>query len=68
MNINLIFTYGVSLKDWKKSGILDRELEIYRQMISNHGYIINLITFGNVEDEQILMDDKNINVFLLINI
>ena len=63
MNINLIFTYGVSLKDWKIAGILDRELEIYRQMISNHGYIVNLITFGDIEDEQILLDDKNINVY-----
>ena len=62
MNINLIFTYGVSLKDWKIAD-LDRELEIYRQMISNHGYIVNLITFGDIEDEQILLDDKNIKVY-----
>tara|TARA_B100001121_G_C18685673_1_gene620595 strand:+ start:45 stop:1154 length:1110 start_codon:yes stop_codon:yes gene_type:complete len=63
MNINLIFTYGVSLKDWKLSGILDRELEIYRRMVVNYGYEINLITFGDNEDENILFDEKNINIY-----
>jgi len=63
MNINLIFTYGVSLNDWKKSGILDRELEIYRRMIANNGSVINLITFGDDDDEHILLDEENFNIF-----
>lgn len=63
MNINLIFTYGVSLNDWKKSGILDRELELYRRMIANNGSVINLITFGDDKDENILLDEKNFNIF-----
>ncbi len=63
MNINLIFTYGVSLKDWKMSGILDRELETYRRMITHNGSQINLITFGDIEDEHILLNEKNIKIF-----
>ena len=63
MNINLIFTYGVSLKDWKISGILDRELEMYRRMILNNGSVVNLITFGDIEDDDILIDEENINTY-----
>ena len=31
--ITLFFTYGVSLKIWADSGLLDREIRIYRELI-----------------------------------
>ena len=32
MNIILFFTYDISLKDWEKSGLLDREIEFYKKL------------------------------------
>ena len=31
MNVALFFTYGVSLKQWLESGLLEREIEIYKK-------------------------------------
>ena len=53
MNIILIFTYGISLKDWHETGILKRELKIYKKIIDNYDIKFTFITFGNSEDKNI---------------
>jgi glycosyltransferase involved in cell wall biosynthesis len=68
LNIGVIFTYGISLKSWKKSGILNREIKIYRKL-SEKSFKYTLITFGNDEDFYIKSKYKklfkNIEVFPL---
>ncbi|KLN58946.1 hypothetical protein WH96_20180 [Kiloniella spongiae] len=50
MKLCAFMTYGGSLKNWEQSGILDRELAIYRQH-AKVGWEIDLISFGNSPDE-----------------
>ena len=33
MNVILVFTFGVSLKDWFEAGLLSREIRIYEEII-----------------------------------
>ena len=42
MNIAFFFTYGYSLKTWKESGVLDRELKILEFLTSRYGYKFTL--------------------------
>ena len=32
MNVILFFTYGVSLKDWDNSGLISREIKLYKEL------------------------------------
>lgn len=52
MNVIIIFTYGISMKAWDYSGILEREVEIYKRLQENHGVKFTFITFGDEEDEE----------------
>ena len=61
MNIIVIFTYGISLKDWHETGILKRELKIYKKIIDDHDIKFTFITFGNSEDKKYI-NEKNIEV------
>lgn len=49
----LVFTFSVSLRIWRDSGMLDRELALYRAIAPNYGGI-TLVTYGDSEDEEIL--------------
>jgi len=62
MNILLLFTYGISLKEWNYKGLIDRELLIYHRLIEK-GYNIDFITYGGVEDLEIKDKSGNIKVF-----
>tara|TARA_B100000003_G_C10886020_1_gene353197 strand:- start:167 stop:1261 length:1095 start_codon:yes stop_codon:yes gene_type:complete len=48
MNIGILFSYGISLKDWDQSGLIDREIEIYKKLSKYHK--ITFITFGTNDD------------------
>lgn len=50
MKILYFFTYDYSLKTWENSGTLQRELSIYKDLISNHGYEVTLVTYGDSSD------------------
>ena len=51
MNIILIFTYNVSLRQWDENNLLDREILLYKNLIEKYGLKFTFITFGNEEDE-----------------
>ena len=51
MNVILIFTYGISLKKWSESGLIDRELELYKELEKINGVNFTFVTFGDEEDE-----------------
>lgn len=43
------FTYGVSLKEWGDSGLVDRELLLYKRMVQA-GHQVTLMTYGDETD------------------
>lgn len=49
MNLLLTFTYKISLKDWEKIGILDREILIY-QKFTQKGIKVWFLTYGDESD------------------
>lgn len=60
--ILVFFTYGVSLKDWEKSGIVTREVEIYRRLIER-GFDITFFTYGDESDFSVQGIPEKINIF-----
>ena len=49
MRILITFTYGVSLEKWFTSGIIYRELELYKR-ISQRNVNYTLLTYGDLND------------------
>ena len=52
MNIIFIFTYGVSLKNWESSGLIQREILLYEKLHKMYGIKFIFITFGDEQDEK----------------
>jgi glycosyltransferase involved in cell wall biosynthesis len=48
-SLTLFFTGGVSLKTWIETGNIDRELELYRALLS-HINKVNFVTYGGGHD------------------
>lgn len=54
MNILVLFTYGISLKTWEKQGLIQRELKLYKKLLTlNPNLKFTFITFGDNEDLEI---------------
>ncbi|MCX8014730.1 MAG: glycosyltransferase family 4 protein, partial [candidate division WOR-3 bacterium] len=51
MRVTLFFTYGISLKSWSESGLLDREIQLYKKLIKK-GVKVSFITYGDKSDYQ----------------
>ena len=62
MHIALFFTYEISAKDWLVSGLLSREIELYKQILSKADIEFTFITYGIDEDIEILSEFKKIKV------
>lgn len=57
MNIVYFLTYGYSLKTWKDSGQLDREIEHFKYWKKlNPNLNLTIITYGNEEDLRFIND------------
>ncbi|MTI11404.1 glycosyltransferase family 4 protein [Curvivirga aplysinae] len=52
MILTLFLTFGSSLQTWKKDGILDRELALYREH-SKLGNEVHIISYGDARDIEI---------------
>ena len=48
--ITLFFTYGVSLKVWAETGLLQREIRIYQELMQRFGIQVQFLTFGDATD------------------
>ena len=59
MHILVILTYGVSFKEWKETGLLDREMKLYEKLSNERDVRFTFLSFGNSEDVNIV---KNFNV------
>ena len=62
MHIALFFTYEIAAKDWLVSGLLSREIELYKQILNKTDIKFTFVTYGSDEDIEILSEFKKINV------
>jgi glycosyltransferase involved in cell wall biosynthesis len=51
IRLTVFFTFGVSLKDWAESGLLQREVILYKKL-QERGVIVKFITYGDETDRQ----------------
>ena len=65
MKIVYFFTFDYTLKIWKESGNLERELEYFTFLNKKYGISFILVTYGDSSDNQII---KNINFIEVIPI
>lgn len=65
MKLGVLLTYGVSIKNWKEVGILDREIKIYKTLFYKYKIKTIFFSFGFKEDRQIL---KQYNYFEVVPI
>ena len=55
MRVILFFTYGISLLEWKKSGLLDREIKLYEKLNKDYGLNFTFVTYGDKSDFAIIV-------------
>lgn len=63
MNVALFLTYGYSIKTWKESGTLDREIAVYKKLNQLKNINFYIISYGDSSDESILNNEHGIKVF-----
>ena len=51
MHVLVFLTFGISLQDWEKSGSLERELLLYRNIHKKYNIRFTFVSFGDEEDE-----------------
>ena len=62
MNILIVFTFGYSLKIWRNSNILERELSIYKDINEKFGTKFTFLTFGDSSDVELITEKENFSV------
>jgi glycosyltransferase involved in cell wall biosynthesis/2-polyprenyl-3-methyl-5-hydroxy-6-metoxy-1,4-benzoquinol methylase len=60
--ITLIMTKGISLVQWRDSGLLYRELALYESLYEKYGIKTQIISFGGNEDKEIIRAYKGLSV------
>lgn len=58
----VFFTYGVSLKTWYDSGLLNREVNYYKKMIEQYNVEIIFFTYGDSSDRDYEVYLDNIQI------
>lgn len=65
MNLWVVLTHDISLNKWKVSGVLYRELKIYRTFL-DLGHSVTFITYGDKSDHSVLQSiDSRFKAFPL---
>ena len=62
MKVIIFFTYGISLNDWKTSGLLEREIKLYNYLNQKYNVKFVFITYGDATDVDILKNYNHIKV------
>jgi len=53
MKITIFFTFGISLKIWHKSGLLQREVRVYHELMRRYDDIqFQFLTYGDISDRK----------------
>lgn len=50
----VLFTRGMSLREWSRSGMLSRELALYRRLLANYGRIV-FVTYGDAAEHDFVV-------------
>jgi len=50
VKLTLFFTYGISLEAWGESGLLQREIRLYHELMKMYGIQVQFLTYGNASD------------------
>jgi len=62
VNIGFFFTYGYSLKTWKNSGNISRELQILELLTERYDITFTLFTYGDEDDFKIIEKNKKFKI------
>ena len=62
MRVILFFSYGVSLKDWKSSGLFEREVKFYKYIQSKKNINVTFVTYGDKSDLEYQEEMENIEI------
>ena len=62
MLITVFFTFGISMDAWVKSGLFEREIDIYKKLSNQYNFKFQFVTFGDEKDYNILTKEKNLFV------
>ena len=62
MRVILFFSYGVSLKDWKSSGLFEREVKFYKYIQSKKNIGVTFVTYGDESDFKYQEEISNIEI------
>lgn len=62
MRVILFFSYGVSLKDWKSSGLFEREVKFYKYIQSKKNISVTFVTYGDESDFKYQEEISNIEI------
>ena len=69
MNVALFFTYDVSLSEWDRLKIIDREMKFYTDITKDDSDIsFTLVTYGNQDDLKYENKYKNIRIIPLYSL
>ena len=60
--IGVLFSYQVSLAEWKQSGIMDREIRLYQEIAKKKNFDFLFITYGGAEDIRLAQETEHISV------
>jgi glycosyltransferase involved in cell wall biosynthesis len=61
MHLILFFTYDISLQTWKDTGLLQREIQLYKKL-TEKGIKVSFITYGDRGDYQYEAELKEIEI------
>lgn len=67
MRVLFTFTYNVSLSLWDKTGIIDREITLYKELIKKN-IDITFLTYGNHKDYEYSGLLEDIKIFPVLNL
>ena len=54
MHVLVFLTFGISFSDWEKSGLLSREILLYKKLNQEKEVDFTFVTFGDSRDQEII--------------
>lgn len=58
MHVLVFLTFGVSVKHWEQTGLLERELLLYKKIKQEYGVNFTFVSFGHEEDAELVKEFK----------
>ena len=61
MRLVVFFSRGMSLDGWRRAGILDREMALYRALLPHLEHLA-FVTYGDTDDSKLLGQGSGIEI------